>query len=93
MPLQESSITAMDQFFLCLKDIGPFVERWMDLKSVIQSEDREKQTPYTNMYIMKLFTGKEWRHRWKAWTCGLSGEGGGGGQIESVVLTYTHHHM
>jgi len=44
----------MDQFFLCLKDIEPFVERWMDLESVIQSEDREKQTPYTNMYMWNL---------------------------------------
>lgn len=51
VPLQESSTTARDQFFLCLKDTGPFVEGWTDLESVIQHEDREKQTSHTNMYV------------------------------------------
>ena len=51
VPLQESSITAMDQFFLCLKDTGPFVERWMDLESATQCEDREKQTLHTSMNV------------------------------------------
>ena len=33
-----------------------FVVRWMDLKSVIQSEvsQREKQIPYANTYIWNL---------------------------------------
>ena len=31
-----------------------FVVRWMDLESVIQSEEREKQIPYANIYIWNL---------------------------------------
>ena len=36
-------------------EIELFVERWMDLESVIQSEvSREKQLPYANTYIWNL---------------------------------------
>ena len=37
-------------------EIGSFVEMWMDLESVIQSElsQREKQIPYANAYIWNL---------------------------------------
>ena len=39
-----------------------FVVRWMDLESVIQSEEkseREKQIPYANTYIWNLKKGSE----------------------------------
>ena len=39
-------------------EIELFVVRWMDLESVIQSEEREKQIPYTNTYIWNLKTKK-----------------------------------
>ena len=35
-------------------EIESFVVRWMDLESVIQSEEREKQIPYANTYIWNL---------------------------------------
>ena len=38
-------------------DVGSFVEVWMDLETVIQSEvksEREKQIPYANTYIWNL---------------------------------------
>ena len=37
--------------------IGSFVEMWMDLESVIQNEEREKQMSYINTYIWNL---EEW---------------------------------
>ena len=27
------------------------------------------------MVLINLFSGKEWRHRWREWTCGHSGGG------------------
>ena len=38
-------------------EIELFVERWMDLQSVLQSEvksEREKQIPYANTYLRNL---------------------------------------
>ena len=38
-------------------EIGSFVEMWMDLETVIQSEvtsEREKQVPYMNAYVWNL---------------------------------------
>ena len=38
-------------------EIGSFVETWMDLKTVIQSEvksEREKQISYNNAYMWNL---------------------------------------
>ena len=35
-------------------EIGSFVETWMDLETVIQSEEREKQALYANTYIWNL---------------------------------------
>ena len=38
-------------------EIGSFVEMWLDLESVIQNEEREKQISYINTYIWNL---EEW---------------------------------
>ena len=35
------------------------------------------------MILMKLFSGKEWRHKCREWTCGHNGEGDGGTNGES----------
>ena len=35
-------------------EIGSFVEMWMDLETVIQSEVREKQILYINTYMWNL---------------------------------------
>ena len=43
-------------------EIESFVETWMDLETVIQSEvksEREKQIPYANTYIWNLKTKKK----------------------------------
>ena len=46
------------EYYLAIKrkEFGSFVEMWMDLESVIQSEvsQREKQIPYANAYIWNL---------------------------------------
>ena len=44
-------------------EIGSFVEAWMDLESVIQSEvsQKEKQIPYINACMWNL--GKKW-YKW-----------------------------
>ena len=66
---------------------GPFVVRWMDLESVIQSKVNQKKKnkyhmiSYINIYVwnlekmvqMKLFAREGWRHRCREQTCGHRG--------------------
>ena len=42
--------------------------------------------------LMKLFSGQEWRRRYREQTCGRGGEKGVG-QMEKGASTHTHHHV
>ena len=67
-------------------EIWSFVEMWMDLESVIQSEvsQKEKNKQHILMHIcgkmlqMNLFVGQEQRCRRREWTCGHRQVGEGG---------------
>ena len=65
-------------------EIGSFVETWMDLESVIQTEvksERGKQISYINAYMWNLknlvqtilFTKQKYRHRHREQTYGYQG--------------------
>ena len=41
------------------------------------------------MVLMNLFAGKEWRHRYREWTCGHSVGGVSGTNGESSINVYT----
>ena len=69
-------------------EIGSFVEMWMDLETVIQSEvskKQEKQVSYINAYMWNLqklvqtilFTKQKQRHRRREQTYGYQGGKGG----------------
>ena len=73
--------------------IGSFVETWMDLETVIQSEVSQKEkSKYHIMYVesrkkvqMNRFARQKWRHRCREQLYGhqggKAGGGGGGGGI------------
>ena len=80
-------------------DIWSFVEMWMDLESVIQSEVSQKEknkhrilsiyVESRKMVRMNLFAVWEKRHRRRECTCGHSGEGVGGTNWEIRIDIYT----
>ena len=48
---------------------------WMNLHSYRVNEVSYKvKNKYSILkHICRIFAGKEWRHRWKEWTCGHNG--------------------
>ena len=44
------------------------------------------------MVLMNLFARKEWRHRYREWTCALNRERRGRDELR-VVLTFVYHRV
>ena len=72
-------------------EIGSFVETWIDLETVIQSEvcQKEKRISYINAYVeprkmvqMNQFAGQKLRHRCREQTYGHQG----GKAVGAVVV-------
>ena len=68
--------------------------RWMNQEPVIQWSNSEREKTNTvymksrKMVLMNLFSGKEWRCRYREWTCGHTRGKGRVGR--SSPLYYTH---
>ena len=51
-----------------------FVESWMDLESVLQSEASQKEKSYIYIKMSYIYAEQKSRHRYKEWMC-RHGEG------------------
>ena len=49
-------------------------------------------TKSKKMVLMNLIVGKEWRHRYRKWTCEQCRKERVG-QMEKVASTYIHYHV
>ena len=45
------------------------------------------------MVLMNLFAGREWRCRYREWTCGHSEGGGEWDKWRKIALTYILYHV